>query len=192
MAFKFPETNWQALLSPERATWQSLDVFFQVAQPRAQEVWADIGCGPGYFTLPLAERVHKVYALDSSPWMLERCRERAVAQGYGNVETRPCEETAIPLPDKSVDVSLLANLVHELLQPQAFLAAVGRITRARVHVIDWHPVPSPAGPPLVDRLPKDQVIDLLTGLGFVLVQDAPVYPYHYFLTFRPPASVTPG
>ncbi|MCS7308405.1 MAG: methyltransferase domain-containing protein, partial [Aquificaceae bacterium] len=61
MAFKFPEESWQ-----------SLESFFNAVKPRPEEVWADIGCGPGYFTLPLAEKVKKVYAIDSSEFMLQR------------------------------------------------------------------------------------------------------------------------
>jgi len=185
MVFKFPEENWEALLNPERESWQSVEEFFRVVKPKGEEVWADIGCGPGYFTLPLAKRVKKVYAIDSSPFMLSKCLERAKEEGFRNVETLGCDEERIPLEDKSVDVSLLANLFHELLKPEEFMEEVRRITRDRVIIVDWHPVPSPAGPPLEERVSKEEVLRFMEGRKFKLLEDSPVFPYHYLLVFRP-------
>ncbi len=185
MVFKFPEENWQVLLNPERESWQSVEEFFKVVKPKGDEVWADIGCGPGYFTLPLARRVKKVYAIDSSPFMLSKCLERAKEEVLGNVETLGCDEERIPLGDKSVDVSLLANLFHELLKPEEFMEDVRRITRDRVIIVDWHPVPSPAGPPLEERVPKEEVLRFMEMRRFRLLEDSPVFPYHYLLIFEP-------
>ncbi len=182
MAFKFPEENWQVLLLPERQSWQNLEDFFKVAKPNKEEVWADIGCGPGYFTIPLAERVKKVYAIDQSGFMLDRCRERA--KNLRNIEYIQCGENRIPLEDKSVNVSLLANLFHELLEPKAFMEEVNRITTHKIILIDWHPIPSPAGPPLEDRIPEEKVIDFMQKEGFKLVESHAIFPYHYFLVFQ--------
>lgn len=183
MAFKFPEQNWQVLLVPERESWQSLEDFFKVAKPKKEEVWADIGCGPGYFTIPLAKKVKKVYAIDQSPFMLERCKERAKREFLENIEYVPCQEDAIPLEDKSVDVSLLANVFHELLKPEAFMKKVRDITKDRIIIIDWHPVPSPSGPPMEERVPEEKVLTFMKDLGFKLTEKWDVYPYHYFLIF---------
>ncbi|RLJ70516.1 methyltransferase family protein [Hydrogenivirga caldilitoris] len=185
MAFKFPEENWHILLSPERESWQSIQNFLRTAEPKEEEVWADIGCGPGYFTLPLARRVRRVYAIDSSDFMLSVCFERAKEERLGNVEVLQCTEESIPLENKSVDVSLLANLFHELLKPDKFMEEVRRITRSKVILIDWHPVPSPAGPPIQDRVPKESLIEFMESRNFKLLEDNPIYPYHYFLVFKP-------
>ncbi len=183
MVFKFPETNWQVLLLPQRESWQSVEDFFKVVEPREYEVWADIGCGPGYFTLPLAQHVKKVYAIDSSCFMLDRCRERT--QDLNNVEFIKCTEERIPLEDKSVHSSLLANLFHELLNPIAFMEEVRRITTDRIILIDWHPIPSPAGPPIEERVPKEKVLEFLQKHNFKVEKDLDVYPYHYFLIIKP-------
>lgn len=183
MALKFPEENWHTLLNPERQSWQNLEDFFRVVKPASEEIWADIGCGPGYFTLPLARRLRKVYAIDQSPFMLERCRERAQKEGLKNIEYILCEEDRIPLEDKAVSVSLIANLFHELLRPEDFLEEVARITSHRIILIDWHPVPSPAGPPLEERVPEEEVLSFMEKRGFKLLERHNVFPYHYFLIF---------
>ncbi|MFN3264310.1 MAG: class I SAM-dependent methyltransferase, partial [Aquificaceae bacterium] len=101
-----------------------------------------------------------------------------------NIEYMLCEEDHMPLEDRAVSVSLLANLFHELLKPEDFLEEVGRITSHRIILIDWHPVHSPAGPPLEERVPEDEVLSFMEKRGFKLLERHSVFPYHYFLIFR--------
>jgi len=77
----------------------------------------DVGCGPGYFTLPLAETVGptgRVVAVDLQPAMLEQVRVRAARAGLADrVELHPC--AADTLGDLPVADALLAfAVVHEL------------------------------------------------------------------------------
>ncbi len=184
MAFKFPFENYQRLLSEERKSWQSPEKFLEVVKPKREEVWADVGCGPGYFTLELAKRVKFIYAIDYSQDMLRVCSERLKKNSLKNFKTLRSDEDRIPLEDKAVDRSLLANVLHELLKPEEFLKEVKRITKKEVIIIDWHPVPSPAGPPLEERIPQDRAKELAQRAGLKLKESLKVYPYHYFLVFE--------
>jgi ubiquinone/menaquinone biosynthesis C-methylase UbiE len=182
--FKFPSENWQALLNPEREKWQSTEVFLERVKPFPEEVWVDLGCGPGYFTIPLASKCKKVYAVDSEDKMLEICQQRVKQLGLETkVKFIKCSEEEIPLADGVADRVLMANLLHELLYPSKFLSEVKRISKsnAEIIVIDWHPIPSPAGPPIEERIPEDRAVELLESNGFVLTERLNVFPYHYFL-----------
>ncbi|MGB9874294.1 MAG: class I SAM-dependent methyltransferase, partial [Hydrogenobacter sp.] len=100
MTFKFPPENWQALLNPERQRWQSIEVFLEKVKPSQEEVWVDLGCGPGYFTIPLALKCKKVYAVDSEDKMLEICKQRVKESGLETkVEFVKCSEEEVPLSD---------------------------------------------------------------------------------------------
>ena len=72
------EDRIRRYLSPERA--QKLDPFVVLSfcPVNVHDTVADIGCGPGYFTLPLAKMLvnGKVYALDLDEQMVAACRER--------------------------------------------------------------------------------------------------------------------
>ena len=49
---------------------------------------ADLGCGPGYFTLPIAKAVGDsghVYAVDFDPRAIERVKNKATKYDYGRV-----------------------------------------------------------------------------------------------------------
>lgn len=48
----------------------------------------DVGCGPGTLALPLANRLHRIVALDYSAGMLKSLSERAQTKGITNIETR--------------------------------------------------------------------------------------------------------
>ena len=72
----------QRLLAPDRA--QKLDGFsiLSMSDINLHDTVADIGCGPGFFTLSLGKLLvgGKLYALDIDDEMLDACRQR-VGQG---------------------------------------------------------------------------------------------------------------
>jgi len=185
MPSKFPVENWEVLLSEERREFQNEDKFIKISKPKEYEIWADIGCGPGFFTIPIAKKVKKVFAVDLEERMLDICRKRAKQENLENIEFLKSEESKILLNGSSIDVILLANVYHELHYPEKFLNELKRILKkkGKVIVIDWYPVTSPAGPPLEERIPEDKVLHNFEKEGFILLEKHDVYPYHYFLIF---------
>jgi ubiquinone/menaquinone biosynthesis C-methylase UbiE len=74
----------QRLLSPQRdASLDTLAILSFSGRSYRDRV-ADIGCGPGYFTIPLAKALveGKLYALDIDNEMLDACRERVATWRY--------------------------------------------------------------------------------------------------------------
>lgn len=87
----------------------------------------DFGCGPGYFTLPLAEMVGpggRVVAVDLQAAMLERVRERAQAAGLAErIALHSCAtDTLGELPP--ADAALAFWMVHEVPDVARFLGEV--------------------------------------------------------------------
>ncbi len=92
----------------------------------------DVGCGPGYFTLPLAEMVGpagRVIAVDLQPAMLERVRRRAVRAGLvDRIELCPCSAGGLgELP--IADAVLAFAVVHELPDVARFCSEVAAALR---------------------------------------------------------------
>lgn len=185
MSHKFDPANLERLLREERAEWQSVERFLELLRPEPGKHYADIGCGPGYFTLPVAKRVRpggKVYAIDIEPQMLEACAQRAKDQGIEDVVIPiRSTESRIPLGDQSVDAAWLANVFHELEAPVEFLREVGRILRpgGRLILIDWKPIETPAGPPIEHRVPLETLLQVLREAGFDALKTYEIYPYHH-------------
>lgn len=76
-------------------------------------VLADLGCGTGFFSIPAARRVKKVFALDIQQEMLDFLRKKIKKEKITNIEVILSGESSIPISDKSVDILLMANVFHE-------------------------------------------------------------------------------
>ena len=180
---KFPPEKWDRLLTPQRQAFLDAGwVLDRVGITTGMRV-ADLGAGPGFFTLPLADRVGPggvVYATDISPEMLAALKNRGVP---GHVALLHAGEDTIPIPDAAVDVALLAFVLHELVHPAAFLGEVQRILRAdgRLAVLEWIPQDDGMGPPIGERISETATRALLESAGFTVVDRAAANPSQYVL-----------
>lgn len=101
-----------------------------------QWVVADLGCGTGRTAASLSPFVRQVIAVDASLEMLAAARERLAT--CANVEVRQGTLEAVPVEDASVDVALLALVLHHVGDPTAVLGEARRILvpGGRVVVLD--------------------------------------------------------
>ena len=91
----------------------------------------DYGCGPGAYIPAIAERVTgrgRVYALDLHPLAVRRVQALARRRGLDQVRTIR-SDCQTGLPDESVDVVLLYDILHMLSEPQAVLAELNRVLK---------------------------------------------------------------
>ncbi len=104
---------------------------------------ADIGCGPGYFTIPLAKHLvyGRLYAIDTDEEMVEVTQQRVSTARLGNVQVRTCQPTQFPIEASSLDGAFLSLVVHHHgLDREAFLKAVRELLRPNgwCTVVEWH------------------------------------------------------
>jgi SAM-dependent methyltransferase len=94
---------------------------------RPGEVSIDLGCGPGYFTLPLAEMVGEtghVIAVDVQQEMLDKVRERAEAAGLAPRISFERPDGGGPGALGPADFALAFWMVHEVPDRLSFLRQV--------------------------------------------------------------------
>lgn len=148
---------------------------------------ADVGAGTGFFAIPAARRVGRegrVYAIDQAPEMISELRAKA-SRAEDVLEVLPSTEDRIPLPDASVDLALLACVLHEL-DGLGTLRECRRILRTggRLAVVDWKKIAQDVGPPLEHRLSEAEAERLLARAGFHAVRTLPAGPFHYGIEAR--------
>jgi len=88
----------------------------------------DLGCGPGFFTLPMAEMVGEggsVIAVDLQAAMLERLGVRAERKGVAaRIRLHHCAADTLGLGAERADFALAFWVVHEVPDAARFLAEV--------------------------------------------------------------------
>ncbi len=94
---------------------------------KSGQVVLELGCGPGFFTIPAAQIVSetgKVYALDIHPLAIKRVQEKIRKEGITNVETVLADAADTCISDQTIDVAFLfglprllrdENLFHDIL-----------------------------------------------------------------------------
>jgi ubiquinone/menaquinone biosynthesis C-methylase UbiE len=87
----------------------------------------DIGCGVGYFSIPMARMVGergKVIAVDLQPQMLEMLKRRAEKAGVAaRIEPHKCEQNRLGV-DAKVDFALVFAMLHEVPDAARLLGEV--------------------------------------------------------------------
>lgn len=178
--------HMERLLSPDRRQWHDPEVVLDTLGLSAGMEVADIGSGPGFFTLPLAVRVApggKVYAVDVEPLMLQHLGKRAGEEGVDNIELLVAEDGSLPLSDDQVDAALMVNVLHESDEPAALLREVLRSLRpgGAFTIVEWKKDQTQFGPPLEHRISEADLSSLLQQSGFISITPFHVGDNHYGL-----------
>jgi ubiquinone/menaquinone biosynthesis C-methylase UbiE len=89
----------------------------------------DVACGPGIITAALAPVVREVVALDVTPEMLAKARQRCAEAGLTNVSFREASATALPFPDASFDTVVTRLSIHHFEAPGGPVAEMARVLK---------------------------------------------------------------
>ena len=178
------DADWIAsMLDPARRGSPPAEETIARLGVRPGQVVADVGCGPGFFTLPLARRVWpggRVYAIDIEPRMLDIIRARAADEGLNGIETRCAAEEGIPLDSGMVDLALCGLVLHDLADRASMGAELARVVRpgGRVAVIEWMPASGEERP---NRLSPEETARLLAAAGLCVEGSEPVGTRQYLV-----------
>jgi len=176
-------------LDPARAAWQKPDRLVAALGLHRGQVVAELGSGPGYFTLRLARAVGpsgRVYAVDPEPAMLQALRERLERSGLRNVTPILGMGDDPLLPPGSCDLALIVNAYHHFADGRALLRRLTRALRPRGRVVnvDWALRETPVGPPLERRVAPETFIRAARGAGLRLIRARDLLPHQYFLVLE--------
>jgi ubiquinone/menaquinone biosynthesis C-methylase UbiE len=174
----------------DRAAWQKPQAVVAALGLQGAETVVDLGAGSGYFTFPIARALAngKVVAIDIEPEMIRHVHHKAISEGFTNVQVvlgKP-EDPSLPA---GADLVFVCDVVHHVSDRVAWLAKVSSEMKpgARFVVVEFKEGNLPEGPPESVKLPRAELVKLVTGAGFALErEDAELLPYQTFLVFRKP------
>ncbi len=156
----------------------------------------DLGCGNGFYTFALAEKVGprgKVLAVDIQPEMLDLLRNRAKARNFPNIEPVLGEVDDPHLPAGAVDLVLLVDVYHEFSHPEEMLAAMrtSLSPTGRVALVEFR-AEDPAVPiKRLHKMSQRQCLKEYAANGFKLVGQFDELPWQHVLFFSRDDSTLP-
>jgi len=176
----------ERLRSPERLAYFDPAKIWQVLNPGQNSTVLDIGAGVGYVTLPFAKNYPsaKVYGCDILEGMVGLLARDATDLGLANLETILMQPNCVPLPDGIADVIVMAQLHHELDEPEALMAECHRLLNSSgtVAIVDWTDEDNGRSPAKGRRVPEATIRAQLSGAGFKDLGSHQVYEFHQFIT----------
>ncbi|OLC57255.1 MAG: hypothetical protein AUH85_03890 [Chloroflexi bacterium 13_1_40CM_4_68_4] len=195
---KFPPDLSEMLVSEERRA--HLDPARALGEFGLREAatLADLGCGPGFFTIPAAKIVGPrghVHAADVQTEMLERVREAAAANRLGNIETHLVREEPrrdgwsydFGVPAGKCDLVLVAFVLHEAEDPTSFLRDATRLLKpsGRIALLQWEKRDTYAGPAVQVRMTPEETLAAARAAGLDAHSAPALDPDHYAFFLRP-------
>ncbi len=181
MPHKFSPHSIERLLRSDR--FGDLDVcgFLREMGLDLSMTFADIGCGPGFFSefaLKIVGSEGLVYAVDMQQEMLDSLPVKIKAENLIPVLSL---EESLPIEDSCVDFVFSAYVLHEVLSTEDFLGEIKRVMKddARLLIIDWDRLREEDGPPYDDRVSRGQAAGLLKGAGFSVIKEGVFSKTHY-------------
>ena len=173
---------------PDRAIWQKPDDVVRALHLTGNEVVADVGAGSGYFTFRFAAALPqgRVVAIDIEPEMIRHIHHKAMTEGIHNVEPvlTSAEDPKVPA---SADIVFLCDVLHHVSDRKAWLSRLHdeMKTGARLVLVEFKEGDLPEGPPAALKIPRDEMVSLVQGSGFVLAgEEKDLLPYQSLLVFR--------
>lgn len=130
-----PVDRYQARVESFRGPGRSDDGVLDVLANhlRADDRLLDVGAGARRFSIPLAQRIGEVLALEPSPSMSAALMADAEAAGVSNITLVPSTWEDVPA-DLSADVVFSAHVVYSLPRIEDFLQFLERVARRWVAV----------------------------------------------------------
>jgi ubiquinone/menaquinone biosynthesis C-methylase UbiE len=109
-------------------------IILNAAGLKAGQKVLEVGCGPGFFTIPATKIVGEkgsVYALDINPVAVEAVRRKIEEKGLKNVTVMLAGASETGLPNESFDVAFLFGVIHSLDDIDAVMREMHRVLKMK-------------------------------------------------------------
>lgn len=137
-------------------------------------VFLDLACGVGNYAIEIARQLKQtgtVHALDLWEEGIAKLKLRAGSLGLTNIQASVCDVSKkFPLDENSVDVCLMATVLHDLIADDTHEGTLNEVMRVlkpsgRLAVIEFKKMPGPPGPPEKVRLSPEALEQVLAPRG---------------------------
>ena len=181
----FDPKHIDILESKERKNWQNPEEILNQLDLKEFQSVADLGCGSGYFSVPISFKVKQVYAIDVQQEMLDHVKKKIHNQKIDNIKTLLSQDNKIPLPDQSMDKLLTVNTLHEFDDKTTTLNEIYRVLKpeGQAIIVDFKKENTNFGPPESVRISKEQATKLFENHNFETIKTRDLL-HHYLIVLQ--------
>ena len=166
---------------------------FSELQLKKNTVLLDLACGNGSYVIAASEHIGesgKIYAFDLWKEGIDSLRQEAAARQIKNIHAGVADVSVdIPVGDASIDVCLMATVLHDLVEDKSekgALRQVGRVLKPNglLAIIEFNKVDGKPGPPVQIRISPAELENILVPYGFRPVKTVEVGQFNYLSIYR--------
>jgi SAM-dependent methyltransferase len=154
------------------------------------DIVAEIGAGTGYFSLRIAPKVAKVYAVELQPEFLDILRSHQADQQITNIEILQGQLDRVNLPDNSLDYAIMVDAYHEFAQPREMMQSISSALKpgGKAVLIEYKGESASIPIKPLHKMTQTQARGELAAIGFEWVENKRILPQQHILIFRKPIS----
>lgn len=132
----YSKVNQEELAGEQKIRWQkTLEAHFPNQNPEQLKV-LDVGTGPGFFAVLLAEAGYQVTAVDYTEEMLTKARKNAGA--YANkIQWLQMDAQNLTFPEETFDIVVSRNLTWNLEHPEKAYQHWHRVLKKGGHLLNF-------------------------------------------------------
>jgi ubiquinone/menaquinone biosynthesis C-methylase UbiE len=118
----------------------------------------EVGCGPGFFTMPAAEIVGEtgfVCAIDTNEFAVKAVTKKVEKKGVRNIEVALADVSDMDAPDESFDLVFLFGVIHSIDDVEGAMREIHRVLGLGGLLSVQ-----------TSRIPREALLESVTGTGF--------------------------
>jgi len=137
-----------------------------------KDIVIDFGCGPGFYTIPLARLAARTIGIDISAKMLERADHNSKKEGV-RVELIQSDGISVDLQDESINLIMMVHVFHEIGDKEKVLREFSRLLRSsgRLAIVERTRADGflsrRFGPPVMEY---EIIVHAITQAGFTVIE----------------------
>ena len=169
------------------------NAFLSAVDLSGEIVFVDVACGIGNYAIEIARQIRStgtVHAFDLWEQGIAKLKLKAGSLGLENIEATVCDVSKkIPLESDSVDICLMATVLHDLIEDGTHKGALDEIVRVlkpagRLAVVEFKKMPGPPGPPEKVRLSQEELLGILAPMRFQCLDTVDLGTVTYLSVFQ--------